>query len=92
MVAMSIPPVKIKTNGGFQAIICRIDPDDHDCLIGKIVDLPAKFNQGATDEVFEWDHPGLCRNGHDKININPSNDNIKKLLNIVDEFRKLKGK
>lgn len=68
------PPVKTKTEGGYNATIYEIDPDDVDCLQGEI-DTP-----GAGIVQKQWNDVGICRNADDTCNIDPNSPEVADLL------------
>lgn len=60
------PPVRTKTQGGFDAIIFEIDPDDSGDGINGRIDTP------GMDQIHKsWNEGGTCRNANDDCNIDP---------------------
>jgi hypothetical protein len=73
-------PVHAQTKGGYPVVISAIEPDDEDCLVGKIT-TPAL---GEIDA--EWNLAGMARDRSDDCGLDLT---IPPLLAIADNARDL---
>lgn len=70
------PPVPATTKGGHSGRIVEVDPNDEDCLIGEV-----DVQHGHRER--RWNRSGICRDSPPELNIDPSTQEIKDLLDSL---------